>query len=284
MPHNLSISEQLAYNTVRIECDLTSGGSGTGTGYFYRFELSNNIMVPVIVTNKHVIDDVKQMRFILTLSNANDEPMPQSHFGFYIDDVEKNWIKHTDSEIDLCIMPIQPLLTQAAQINKKFFFISLEKSLIPTQQELDDMTALEDIIMVGYPNGIWDKVNNLPILRKGITASHPNFDWNGKPEFMIDAACFPGSSGSPVLLFNQGGYSTKSGGMIIGPSRIKLLGTLYAGPQHTIAGDVKIINVPTQQKPIAISTIPNNLGIVIKSKVLSDFLPILQNLVNQSGS
>ncbi len=44
--------------------------------------------------------------------------------------------------------------------------------------------------MIGYPNGIWDEANNMPIIRRGITATHPNFNYNGKPEFMIDAACF----------------------------------------------------------------------------------------------
>ena len=29
--------------------------------------------------------------------------------------------------------------------------------------------------MVGYPIGISDEVNNLPIFRKGYTASHPAF-------------------------------------------------------------------------------------------------------------
>ena len=119
--------------------------------------------------------------------------------------------------------------------------------------------------MIGYPNGIWDSVNNKPIFRKGITATHPKFDYNGKKEFMIDAACFPGSSGSPVFILNEGGYRDKKGNTYLGTTRIMLIGVLYAGPQHTATGEVKIINVPTSQIPVSISSIPNNLGIVIKS-------------------
>lgn len=124
--------------------------------------------------------------------------------------------------------------------------------------------------MVGYPNGIWDQKHNMPVLRRGITATHPNLDWNGRPEFLIDAACFPGSSGSPVFLFNMGGYSTKSGGMVIGTGRIKLLGVLYAGPQHTVTGEIKIVPVPTADRPIAVSSIPNNLGMIIKANKLNE--------------
>ncbi len=58
--------------------------------------------------------------------------------------------------------------------------------------------------------------------------------------------------------------------MHVGASRIKLLGVLYAGPQHTVEGEVKIVNVPTQQKAVSLG-IPNNLGIVIKAEQLHAF-------------
>ena len=148
------------------------------------------------------------------------------------------------------------------------FYIPLDVKLILSDEELDKLTAMEDITMVGYPNGIWDSVNNLPIFRKGITATHPKINYNGKEEFMIDAACFPGSSGSPVLLLNEGSYATQDG-IIVG-SRVNLLGILYAGPQNTAKGNIEIVNIPTRQEPITISRIPNNLGIIIKAKKIKE--------------
>ena len=82
---------------------------------------------------------------------------------------------------------------------------------------------------------------------------------------MIDAACFPGSSGSPVFILNEGGYRDKNGNTYLGSTRLLFMGTLYAGPQHTATGEVKIIDVPSVQKQTTISLIPNNLGLVIKS-------------------
>ena len=69
----------------------------------------------------------------------------------------------------------------------------------------------------------------------------------------------------------------KSGATVIG-TRLKLLGVLYAGPQHTATGDLEIVNVPTQQRVVAFSRIPNNLGCVIKAKKLLDFEKILAKL------
>jgi hypothetical protein len=89
---------------------------------------------------------------------------------------------------------------------KRIYFMALGKEIIPTAEQLEGLAALEDIVMVGYPIGLWDKVNNMPIIRRGITATHPKLPYNGREEFMIDAACFPGSSGSPVVLYNETGY------------------------------------------------------------------------------
>lgn len=266
----LSLSEQLAHSTVRIEIETVAGCKGTGTGFFYRFADQGDKHIPVIVTNKHVIEGAQRGRFNVTLADEEGNPTYGNPEVYTFEGFTQFWTPHPDPTIDLCAMPIAPLLMAAEQAKKKLFYVSLDKSLIPSTPELADMTAMEDITMVGYPNGIWDEKHNMPVFRRGITATHPNLDWNGNPEFLIDAACFPGSSGSPVFLFNLGGYATKSGGMVIGPSRVKLLGILYAGPQHTVTGEIKIIKVPIVDKPIAVSSIPNNLGMVIRANKLGD--------------
>ena len=65
-----------------------------------------------------------------------------------------------------------------------------------------------------------------------------------KKEFLIDAACFPGSSGSPVLICNVGAYRDKQGNLNLGSSRVLFVGVLYAGPQLTVTGDIRIVSVP----------------------------------------
>jgi hypothetical protein len=118
----------------------------------------------------------------------------------------------------------------------------------------------------------------MPIFRKGITATHPNLNYEGRDEFLIDAACFPGSSGSPVFLYNMGSYADRQGGTVIG-TRIALLGILYAGPQFTVKGEIVVSPIPTQMKPVPISRIPTNLGIVIKAKQILEFKPIIEKML-----
>lgn len=274
MSLDLSPSEQLAYTTVRIECD-TPAGTSTGTGFYFAFCRNGDQSIPAIVTNKHVVAGSTKGRFCLHLSQCTDKT-PTTHIRFEIPDFEKNWIGHPDHDVDLCVMPIATLLRFSEQRGKKLFFIPMRQELLPSAAELANLTAIEEVVMVGYPNGIWDHVNNMPVFRRGVTATHPNVDYCGRKEFMIDAACFPGSSGSPVLLYNCGNYVDRKGTIIIGSVRCKLLGVLYAGPQHTATGEISIQNVPTVQRPVSISRIPNNLGIIIKAELLRDFEALLR--------
>lgn len=264
---DLSLSEQITYSTVRIECELKTGGISTGTGFFFNFledEENNNRHVPVVVTNKHVIKNAAKGKLIITKANEKGEPLDTQHFSVMFDDFENFWRLHPQADVDLCAMPIAPFINEAEKKGDKLFYIPFTKDLLPTEKHKEELCALEDILMIGYPNGIWDSVNNMPILRKGSTATNPMKDYNGKKEIMIDIAAFPGSSGSPVLIFNEGGYRDKRGNTYMGANRVILLGVLYAGPQATATGE--IIMIPNLQKPITVSRIPNNLGLVIKAE------------------
>lgn len=268
MDNKLSLSEQLLYLTVRIECEYSNGMHGTGTGFFFRF-LENEETgehVPVVITNKHVINGAIKGRLIFCIRKADGTPDDSHHYAMYIDGFESMWRKHPDTNVDLCAMPLAPILNTAETQNIKPFYITFSKENLPTEKFLNEVSALEDIIMVGYPNGIWDEKNNKPIFRKGITATDMKFDYNGKTEFVIDAACFPGSSGSPVMIFNQGMYTDKFGNTYAGGGRAVLLGILYAGPQAIAEGEVHTVVIPTVEKNIALSHIPNNLGYVIKAE------------------
>jgi len=272
--NNLSPSEQIMYSTVRIECLLGDGNGSTGTGFFFRFLDNGESHIPAIVTNKHVVNGAVRGRFLMTVSDSNGDPKNDEHVPIQFENFQSLWIFHPDPEVDLCIMPIAPALQQANDVGKRLFYITLGKELIPSTEQLSELTAIEEITMIGYPNGIWDQVNNMPIIRRGITATHPKFNYNGKEEIMIDAACYPGSSGSPVLILNEGSFAKKDGGLYAG-SRALLLGVMYAGPQFTATGDIAVMNIPTSPRPIAVSHIPMNLGLVIKAHKLLDFEELL---------
>ena len=129
------------------------------------------------------------------------------------------------------------------------------------ENDLANISHIEDVTIVGYPDGLSDTKNNLPLVRRGITASSLHYDFNGSSTFLIDAAIFPGSSGSPVYLYNTGTFP------------VKLVGINYAVANHTIIGKV-IGDNSSISKNIEIR-IPNGLGVAIHARKLLDFKEIL---------
>lgn len=267
----LSIVEQLLHTTVRLECVLPNGIISTGTGFFFSFPIEGGKHIPLIVTNKHVIEGSLTGTFVLTKKDEGGDPIIGSYERLELSNFEGLWIKHPDPNIDLAVFPIAPLLEHAERSGMNIFVLPLSDALIPSQAVLEDLNGIEDITMIGYPNGIWDMRNNMPIVRKGITATSLKYDYNGLPIFVIDCACFPGSSGSPVLILNQGGYTDSKGNTHLGAGRVLLIGVLFAGPQHVAEGEIKTIDVPLQHIPISLSKIPNNLGFVVKAQKINDF-------------
>lgn len=280
----LSIMEQLCFCTVRIETRDIDNNCYSGTGFFFDLSIDDKV-VPIIITNKHVVKGMTKGQFVLTEQDKDGSPMYKQHFPIVIEhNFEKYWIMHPDSNIDLCVMPINPIIESVyKKYSKTLFHKSFDNSLIPVAEQLSEIDTAEEIFMIGYPNGLWDSVNNMPIVRRGTMATNISLNHNGKREFVIDAACFPGSSGSPVILFNKGGYTDKRGNLNWGKGRLMLLGILYAGPQLTVTGEIVIETVPNlQQKPLAVSHIPNNLGYIIKSDAILDFVPLLRHMITNS--
>ena len=271
-----TVTEHLMYSTARIVGINADGAQcKTGTGFFYQFPVApgDNRNVPILVTNKHVIEGVSYADFLIHTNTAGGTKPDGTHG---VRSQPTDWVHHPNATVDLCALPVGGVLNQA-----KAFYRSLDPSIVPSQAQLEELSAVEEILMVGYPNGLWDAVNNYPLIRRGITASHPaiDFDVNGAATTVIDAACFPGSSGSPVLLHNQGTYSDKKGNTIIG-NRTIFLGVLFSGPVMQADGKIVIRNIPTAVEPVAQVNMMLNLGYIVKAR---EFSPLTTAVLAKIG-
>lgn len=277
MGRELSLSEKLCYSTVRLEGffdSVKSDGSvatmiSTGTGFFYILKNKKGESIPVIVTNKHVIKKCTKGRFYINSSDANGDPIDTSSNLVEFDvDFEQMWKLHPDADVDLCAMPIAPILNWFKKCSCDCFIQYLSSGDIPDKVRWNELSAVEDIIMIGYPDGLWDRINNRPIFRKGITATDPKIDYNGKKEFMIDVACFEGSSGSPVVIMRVGTFTDKYGKNPCAGTSLLFLGVLYAGPSTTIQNNVVVLD----GKKVVTKNIDTliNLGTIIKAERLNE--------------
>jgi len=122
-PQTMLLSEQLLHCTTRIQTVDVRGESHVGTGFFFSFlREEEGTNVPALVTCKHVVKGAQRGTFHLTVKGADSLPEVGNHLSISMNQFESRWIPHPDPGIDLCIMPIAPLLAEAKKKGKEFFY------------------------------------------------------------------------------------------------------------------------------------------------------------------
>lgn len=272
-----TITKHLLFSTIRIEASNNSfKNCSVGTGFFY-MKKHGESTIPFIVTNKHVIGEYdsenlggfKQGRMFLTKAKDN-KPLLGEKFDININDNFSNrWFYHEDKNVDIAIIPLAPILHEVKKKhNTDLFFRSITEDIIPSKKDLENIDALEEIIFVGYPNGLFDGKNFTPIIRKGITATPIGLDFNGKKIFLIDASVFPGSSGSPVFIYKSGKL-----GSITTSDRFYFCGIISRTYHKTEEGIIKqapILTIDQECKLISESKQMIDIGIVFKSSLVRE--------------
>ncbi|ELY1733157.1 trypsin-like peptidase domain-containing protein [Acinetobacter baumannii] len=237
---SITIAESMLYSTVKITAISQGSAIGTGTGFFSTFCKTHDSFLPVIITNKHVIEGADRIFINCHIEDNNTYKASGKFLDVFID-LQETLIMHPDPNIDLCAINFSSCIEQATEQGISIFYTPVGFELIPDESEWEFFDAIEEVTMIGCPNGLSDSVNNLPIIRQGVTATSPSFPYNGKQEFMVDMACFPGSSGSPIFLYNKNGYfDGKSKSYIMGAARLRLLGILYSGPLISNTGQITL--------------------------------------------
>ncbi len=257
----MTYNEMALYSTVKLVSER-NGASFRGTGFFMHFAVTGDKGVLSIVTNKHMVRVGDRVSVVLHV-RKDGVYLPSGELLTSVIDITPDILfDHPDPEVDLCAVAIQRVINQARRDGKELFYRAYDLDWVPPERKWKLFDVIEDITMPGYPRGISDEVNNLPLVRRGITATSVYNDYNGKAEFMVDIACFPGSSGSPVILHNDGGMMRKTDDSPL-ESLVFLLGILYAGPQITASGQVVLA-----QPPEIYTQTTMHLGVAIRSSEL----------------
>jgi hypothetical protein len=140
--------------------------------------------------------------------------------------------------------------------------------MIPSAEIVAKLDVIEEVIFVGYPAAYYDRVNLMPVTRQGLTASPIHFDYNGRPEFLVDGAVYFGSSGGPVFLIRQGMY-VEGGQTIGGSNRFMLLGVISEVLRTTFDGQVGFIHPAATSEGVAAARLLN-LGVVLKAHLIQE--------------
>lgn len=219
----------------------------TGTGFIANglIPTQSNLTVPLLITAAHVVKDSRAVVAEFHLGNGQ-EPFLNTSIKVQL---PPNLFIYNDT-LDIAVMLLGPVLNELLAQGKTVFYRGVDKSLVPSLDIWNGLAAVEEVTLIGYPSGLYDAKHGLPVVRQGITATPAWNDFNGNPTFLIDVTVLPGSSGSPVFLFNQGSYPTGNG-IALG-TRLFFLGILTE----------RMVSTSSQE--------PLGIGIVVKSATLFD--------------
>lgn len=235
--------DSFTYNTVQLSCLKTTGKTSAGTGFFVEFTPTtdeSSTPIKLLLTNKHVLKDASSLSLKLCERNDDGSPNNQRHITITVSNPEKLIIAHPSEDVDLCAIPHSVLKKATDDANLKAYATGFRiRDFIPMEDM--NLSAIEDVVSMGYPIARIDHHNNKPIARKGITATHPALKYEGKDEFLIDIACYKGCSGSPVFLYSpfiKHNLSPDGNQSISIDYQIKLLGIIYAAGVTDLEGEI----------------------------------------------
>lgn len=266
-------AEQLFFTTVYIT-GRGPNGQWTGTGFIVRYETTVGA-VDLLVTNKHVLAGADQLDVRFVQAATDGQPLQQATQTTITSFGDAPWLGHPDDQVDVAVMFLSFVVNQMQEQGRAPFYKAFTVDQMLTSAQADDLDALENVTFVGYPSGLYDTQNFLPIARRGQTATPIQVNYKGSPAFLIDASVFGGSSGSPVILFDRGMYQNRSGETHIG-TRLILLGVLASVYSRQTGGIVQ--DLPTKQ--IAVFDEVLDLGIVFKASAIHE---CVEMLLTQNG-
>ena len=247
------LSTQLLFTTVPIWTEAPDGSGSSATAFIYTVPIPNKTehSVPVLVTNHHVVAKAKR-GLVEFVERAGDKPNREKRVRVEVS--REALLGNSSPELDIALIPLGAMLTQLQDAGRPAFFRSVTPEIMPTAEMVAGLAAMEEIVFIGYPSGLRDEANASPLIRRGITSTPVWNDFQGRPSFLIDAGVFPGSSGSPVFILNQGAYATKEG-LVVG-NRLLFLGMIRQSMVRSDLGRETYLG----------------LGEVLRSSAIADFI------------
>ncbi len=186
-----------------------------GSGFFYQ-ELAEKdpsktgygwqeIMETWLVTNRHVllpnIDEKECIpeRITFHMRAIEGENVVWDPIEIATSEFTPRLKLHQELTVDIVILRIGDLITKQINTGRKYMsWSAVSEEDLPQNSGITAEVA-DDVIVVGYPRGFYDRKNIYPIVKSGIIASRWGMKFDGKPIFLIDSKLFPGSSGSIVI-------------------------------------------------------------------------------------
>lgn len=274
----------LPYTVIRIRAGdpINPAAVHSGTGFFYGFSDEDG-NIPLIVSNKHVLCNKTWIEFDFGSMGLDNLRILGPSKKVRIQQGQLPLFSHPDPLVDLAAIPLNPILEALSSNGEKPHALLLGKGNFAPPRVQAIMHAATSVLMVGFPNGIMDEANNLPVVRRGSLGTPYRADYQGQTNFVVDIAAFGGSSGSPVFSFFENMLPDENGNIsFITQPQIHLIGVLHSGPTLTAQGNIVPVPVPTNFL-VAQTNVMIHLGYCVKASRIEDLISVIKPFLNKDA-
>jgi len=231
----------LIYSTIKIEAGLDDG-----TGFIIDLSLRPDVVALAITTNKHVVEKSDDIEFTLTIQKVDGSLFTRN---FKVTNYKNKCIFH--EQYDLCVISLDSIAETMVRDGEKIVAPHITINDVCDSRVLLDSDAITDVYVVGYPGGFIDETNNLPMAKKGVTATPLYSNFLGRKTFVVDAGVNKGNSGSPVYIRSSDGV-------------YRLAGIVYLEKNTNV--EAGFIDGGIRKEGYCV--MPTGLGVAIKAEVL----------------
>ncbi len=206
----VDLSIDLIQATVQVEQPLGDGTRTVGTGFLISDPTPDGRPRTILVTANHVFRKM---------------PGPIATIGFRVENADGSWrydpapLKIRDGDKELWTHhPGRDVAAISIDAPPEF-----TKAAIPEAWLASDDTFTkyglgpgDEMLALGFPEGLSANPAGFPILRSGRVASFPLGPSTAFPTFLLDFAVFPGNSGGPVYVRDTAHRVSVANGMPAG--------------------------------------------------------------------
>ncbi len=221
LPWKSILDLQLVKTVVKItEIFASTENVKFATGFFFDYKKEL-----YLVTNRHVVNNVYNKKEVEQSGAEPDRPVAlrlllnrmdsltetngiqmldlTKHEEYKLnlyDDRSPIWLEHPDNlkftmeedKVDIAVIPLD-----TEEVLNRFLITRFDVDCF--KPDKFPVVYGESLMVLGYPLGLYDEFNNLPIVRSATMATAFAAHYEGRPIFLIDSRLHEGTSGSPVL-------------------------------------------------------------------------------------
>ena len=206
MYHQLPVNFLYSAYFLQTKFSSSDGTSKEGTGTGFVISAKDNL--PIIITNRHVLDidyrqptakykDFKLKELFMTGRRSDD-----TTYTFRLHPEARLFLDH-DTENDIALVEARIYEDDPVQFSKGIFWHFGIEHLATEEIFNSSLQPYDDVAFTGFPSS-HDKLAGRPILRSGKIASDPKFDYSWCNEYKGNCVAYEafsssGASGSPVF-------------------------------------------------------------------------------------